>query len=44
MLKKYKIKLCDMEANLTMSNALDIIYLEPMIMMENYNICSQVFD
>ena len=37
MLKKYKIKLCDMEANLTMSNLLDIIYLEPMIMMENYN-------
>lgn len=37
MLKQFKIKICDMEANLTMGKKLDIIYLEPMIIMENYN-------
>ena len=37
LLKKYKIKLCDIESNLTMGKKLDIIFLEPMIIMENFN-------
>ena len=36
-LKKYKIKLCDIESNLSMGKKLDIIFLEPMLIMENYN-------